>query len=605
MKTINQKTRLILFVTSCIVLICICLTYFAIYSMKKNAENIFNQQGFSIIEKSKSYIDGDKFESFSKNSYDLNDFYYETYNNLFTLKNNSDCSYIYTLIPYQNTNFKYVIDASDVLTSEDLETPGTIVDVSEDYEIIQNCIKEKKDIATKMYYTEEWGWIITFYGPILNSKDSVVGIVACDFLVFDFLSEIKKVQTIMICLGVFFLLVFSIFSFLYLSSFFKKLKTVTDAMKEIADGETDLTARLESKTEDELGELSIACNSVIEKLQRMISLVKSSLVTLSDKSENLFANSETTVSQIDTIREEVDRIDNQADKQNILTMQASGNISNLREKINSLTSNLNNQTSAIRESSSSIQEITSNIESISRSVNMMAEDYEKIVTETKEGIRLQNLVREKVNEVEEEANNLQEANVTITNIAAQTNLLAMNASIEAAHAGKAGAGFSVVAGEIKALAETSNKQTEAIKELLQKVNQSIQGIADASKVSEQTFNSLGERIILMENVLQEIQDGINEQSIGSRHVMEMVDVINNSAQSIMRDSEEMNENGESVFKNMLSLGKSSDDILKNTHLMVSSLDEIKTCAKNASESATQNLSLTENLNNLVAGYKTE
>ena len=109
----------------------------------------------------------------------------------------------------------------------------------------------------------------------------------------------------------------------------------------------------------------------------------------------------------------------------------------------------------------------------------------------------------------------------------------------------------------------------------------------------------------MENVLQEIQDGINEQSIGSRHVMEMVDVINNSAQSIMRDSEEMNENGESVFKNMLSLGKSSDDILKNTHLMVSSLDEIKTCAKNASESATQNLSLTENLNNLVAGYKTE
>ena len=124
----------------------------------------------------------------------------------------------------------------------------------------------------------------------------------------------------------------------------------------------------------------------------------------------------------------------------------------------------------------------------------------------------------------------------------------MNASIEAAHAGKAGAGISVVAGEIKALAETSNKQTEAIKELLQKVNQSIQGIADASKVSEQTFNSLGERIILMENVLQEIQDGINEQSIGSRHVMEMVDVINNSAQSIMRDSEEMNENGESVYR---------------------------------------------------------
>ncbi len=605
MKVLSQKTRLLSIVLICIAITSLCLTVIAVMSIKEISKSIFTEQGYSIIKKAQSYIDADEFYKFTKNYNELNDFYYKTYETLYTLKKNTDCTYLYTMIPQKDENFIYIIDASEELSNETLEVPGTVFDVSEDYEVICTAINEKKIVASEMYYTEEWGWIITFYGPIINSQNSVVGLVACDFLVFDFLSQVKGVQNLMICIGLAFLIIFVVISAIYLSSFFKKLLKVTNAMEGIATGATDLTVRLEVSSEDELGKLSIACNSVIEKLQKMIAQVKKSMAILSNKSEHLHNTNENTVSQIDEIKINVDGIDNQADNQNNLAIKTHQSIDSLKNEITSLSENINNQTSAIRQSSTAIEEITANIESISKSVNTMTEDYEKIVNETKEGIRLQKLVRSKVEDIEQEAYNLQEANVIITDIAEKTNLLSMNASIEAAHAGKAGAGFSVVAGEIRVLAETSNRQSVAIRELLQKVNKAITEIDIASKTSEESFVKLGDRILVMENILQQIQDGINEQSIGTHHILEMVDIINNSAHSIMQDSEKMNEDSDSVCQNMMSLGKSSDGILRNTHLVVTSLNQIKDSAVLASDSATQNLSLTEELNNLISGYKTE
>ena len=333
--------------------------------------------------------------------------------------------------------------------------------------------------------------------------------------------------------------------------------------------------------------------------------IKESIGGLSDKSTQLHSNSEETVIQINAIKENVEGIDNQADSQHELTNSTLRNIEGLHSDIQSLASTLDEQNQAINQSSTAIEEITANIESISRNVNNMAEEYKTIVQEAKEGTQLQDLVKLKVEEIESQAENLNDANVIITSIAEQTNLLAMNAAIEAAHAGSAGAGFSVVAEEIRILAETSNRQTSSIKELLFKINRSIEEISSSSTDSAKTFASLGNRIISTEKMLQQIQNGINEQNDASRHILQMVEVINASAHEIMEDSTKMKENGDIVHKNVTSLSQASDEILNNTHTMVHHLDEIKESAEGASESATINLGLTEKLNSLVLGYKTE
>lgn len=601
----SYKFKLVGLLVICISLACLGVSTIAITAMKKNSLEIFQNQGFSIIQKAQKHINGTHFEELIKSQDSSSKYFKTTHQNLLSLKKHTDCTYLYTLAIKGKDKFEYVIDASDEIYSKHIEKIGTPVDMSEDIKEITTCITERTIVPTEMYYTEEWGWIISFFGPIINSSDEVIGIVACDFLVADFLSKIKSVELLIGIVSLIFITIFVIIQAIYLTVFFKKLTNVTTAMNNIATGESDLTARINLSNDSELGKLSNACDTVMEKLQSMIHTVKDSVNGLHNKSSSLHSNSETTLSQIDIINDDVKNIDEQAETQNSLATTVSQNIQNLHNVINSLTNNISEQTNAISQSSTAIEEITANIDSITKNINAMSNEYESIVQEAKEGKRLQDLVKKRVEEIEEKAEDLQNANVIITNISAQTNLLAMNAAIEAAHAGKAGMGFSVVAGEIRSLATNSNKQTESIGAMLTNINEAVKGIVEVSVESAKSFDQLGQRILNMENMLEQIRNGINEQNIGAQNILEMMQIIDNSAHTIISESEEMAQNSDYVQTSMNELHSTAENILKNTHEMVSNLNEVKDCAVTASNSAEQSLNLTTTLNNLVKGYKTE
>lgn len=601
----TYKAKLIGLLITCVSLACLGISIIAISAMKKNSISIFENQGISIIQKAQKYINGNYFEELIETKDDTSRFYKNTHQNLLALKKHTDCSYLYTLSTKDGKNFSYVIDASDEFYSDEVEKIGTPVDVTEDINEITKAITERTIVPTEMYFTEEWGWIISFYGPIINSQDKVIGVVACDFLVADFLSQIRKIALLIGIASVIFLVVFVIVQAIYLSYFFNKLNDVTKAMNNIATGESDLTARIQVLTDNELGQLSKACNTVMEKLQSMIHTVKESVSGLQEKSSALHSNSETTLNKIATIKEDVSDIDNQVENQNSLATTVSQNVQNLHSVIDSLTNNISEQTNAISQSSTAIEEITANIDSITKNINSMSVEYESIVKDAKEGKRLQDLVKKQVEEIEEKAADLQNANVIITNISAQTNLLAMNAAIEAAHAGKAGVGFSVVAGEIRALAINSNKQTESIGLMLSNINEAVKGIVEVSGESAQSFDRLGQRISNMENMLEQIRNGINEQNLGAQNILEMMQIIDNSARTIISESEEMAQDSDYVQSSMKELHASAESILENTHQMVDNLNEVKNCAVVASNSSEQSLDLTTTLNSLVKGYKTE
>lgn len=603
----TYKAKLVLISSLSILLVSGFIAVFSINAMRKISKDIFKQQGISVMNKAAEYIDGAFFEDLA-NDYSLvnTDDFVRIQQNLFSLKSHTDCKYLYTMVPSSETNFIYLIDGSDdyFINNNDCELIGSEENLEDDYEYISRCMETGEIVATEMYFDDEWGWNMSFYSPIKNNN-KIVGILACDYAVADFLSQINKVCATIICLGVVFIIICVTVQMSFLIFFFKKLSSVKIAMQNTSTGKSDLTARIKVLGNNELCELADACNQVMERLQLMIHNVKESVSGLNEKSDYLNNCNEKTVNQISNIKGNVQNIDVQAEQQNKLATEATADIEDLRNGIISLSNNIGEQNNAISQSSHAIEEITTNIDSISKNINSMANEYNAIVQEAQEGVKLQETIKARVDEIIQQANNLQSANGIIQNIAAQTNLLAMNASIEAAHAGKAGAGFSVVAGEIRKLAETSNSQTASIAELLLKIDTSISGIENATVSSMKSFNDLEHKIVYIERMLQEIQNGINEQNSSAQNILEMIQLINELAHGIINESENMTNRSDNVYEGMKTLYNATNEILQNTHSVVNYLDNIENTANSASESAMQNMELTNKLKDLVIGYKTE
>ena len=135
--------------------------------------------------------------------------------------------------------------------------------------------------------------------------------------------------------------------------------------------------------------------------------------------------------------------------------------------------------------------------------------------------------------------------------------------------------------------------------------EAVKGIVEVSGESAQSFDRLGQRISNMENMLEQIRNGINEQNLGAQNILEMMQIIDSSARTIISESEEMAQDSDYVQSSMKELHASAESILENTHQMVDNLNEVKNCAVVASNSSEQSLDLTTTLNSLVKGYKTE
>lgn len=600
---IKYKFRFLILTFLGFVIVSGLITVFGMRIIVDTSSKVFSERGVAVVNRAKGYIDPEEFQRLVAGGTDEDPYYDFLYSKLFEIKKEQSCKYLYTMVPVEGNTFKYIVDGSALMSNEEDFSPyGTEEDISDYGKYPFECLEQQVVVCSNLREERDWGWLITVYCPIILNGESI-GFLACDYDVSQLIKKINDGRNLLISVSLISAIVVTLIILIYISSFFRKVDGVTKAMKGISSGARDLTQRLPIKGKTELDMLSSAFNEMIEQLQSMVKQISGNVEILSQNSITLAEQNKQNVSIIENAKHSIEEIYSKADDQNSLSETVSDGILSVENAVKVLDDKIIQTSNAVEQSSSAIEEISANIAQADTNIEQIAGEYSKIVVEAETGVQKQNEVTVQVNKIVEQAKSLAEANYVISNIAEQTNLLAMNASIEAAHAGASGKGFSVVADEIRKLANNSAKQTTSVNTLIDEIKKSISDIVEVSKSSAQSFSDLGTKIKDMDILLQQVKVGMSEQNTAAQDILQMMAVLSNASNQIKDASEVMKDNTVSVAKQMIELKESSRNILESGTSANERLVQMSDFASKISSQSQENNELTEHVNKLVSSYQ--
>ena len=389
---------------------------------------------------------------------------------------------------------------------------------------------------------------LTVYAPIKDGAGNVSGMLFVAKSVDVVTNVMRQIVMIIIPIIVVLVVVLVVVASVFLRVLFKPLNGVKVTLNDISSGDADLTKRIELKSQDEIGEVVNGFNKFAGKLQNIIGDVKSSKDELMVAGENLSGATQDTASSITEIIANIDSMKRQIDSQNQSVNQTAGAVNEIASNIESLERMIESQSSGVTQASAAVEEMIGNISSVNGSMEKMAHSFNELRANSQTGISKQKAVNDRITEIEAQSEMLQEANVAIASIASQTNLLAMNAAIEAAHAGEAGKGFAVVADEIRKLSETSTAQSKTIGDQLNNIKDSINSVVSASSESAVAFEAVSRKLEETDALVMQIKAAMEEQNEGSQQITEALHAMNDSTVEVRNASGEMSEGNKMILK---------------------------------------------------------
>jgi methyl-accepting chemotaxis protein len=380
-------------------------------------------------------------------------------------------------------------------------------------------------------------------------------------------------------------LVFVIFD-RYIFTMLKPLSEVADIIKYVGEG--DLTVQSGINSKDEIGDLARYFNITLGKVRYLVGTIKYKINGLNHTSFELSSDMSKTSAAVQQISSNLSNMENLMIEQENGAIEAGNAVGVIKNNIDNFKKMVEEQTDSVNMSSSAIDEMTANIHSVtqtlaenSRNVSVLAEASEN----GKTGLQL---VAQEIQGIAHDSEGLLQINSVMNSIASQTNLLSMNAAIEAAHAGEAGRGFAVVADEIRKLAESSGQQSKTTAAMLKKIKSSIDNITRSSNEVLERFGAIDSGVKTVSLHEQNILSAMEEQESGGKQILASISRLRDITASVKKGSDDMAKSGETLVRDTDEFIKTSQEAVEGMNEILVGIDQIKSSVMHINEMSSEN-----------------